>query len=207
MAVGLFAVLAVSSCGGGSETTSTNPLPQNRAPTISGSPPASVVQDFSYSFTPSASDPDGDVLSFSASGLPNWADFDDTNGTVSGMPGVSDLGVHANIAISVSDGQASASLSPFTIDVVASSASNLPIAWTPPTQNADGSNLQDLAGYRIRWGTQSGVYSNMVDVNDPTVSSYLIENLVPGTYFVVVSAFDTTDNESEFSNEAMGSTQ
>ena len=45
----------------------------NDAPTISGSPEATVAQDASYSFTLLASDADGDTLTYSISGRPAWA--------------------------------------------------------------------------------------------------------------------------------------
>ena len=205
-ATAVFAGMVVASCGGGASTEQSAPGPQNRAPTIAGTAPDSVVQGASYSFIPTATDPDGDMLTFTVTGLPGWAAFDDSNGAVTGSPGMSDIGLHENISISVSDGQMNTNLAPFAIDVIASATGSLFLSWTPPVLNADGSALGDLAGYRIRWGVQSGVYTNLVDVNAAGISSYLLDNLPGGTYFIVVSAFDTSGNQSEFSNETMGST-
>ena len=53
----------------------------------------------------------------------------------------------------------------------------------------------DLAGYRIRWGTTSGVYTNTFTSNGPTTSRTCaaigITNV--GTYFLVVNAFDVVN--------------
>ena len=81
---------------------------------------------------------------------------------------------------------------------------SLTISWTAPTVSADGSSLNDLAGYRIRWGTQSGVYTNMTEIDNPSLTRYVIDNVVPAEYFVVISAFDNSENESANSNEARG---
>ncbi len=91
----------------------------NRPPVISGSPSTSVMATTSYSFTPEASDPDGDAVSFSIANKPGWATFDTTSGQLSGLPTDAQVGSYSNIVISVSDGSNSLSLAPFTIDVIA----------------------------------------------------------------------------------------
>ena len=75
------------------------------------------------------------------------------------------------------------------------------LSWTPPTTNVDGSTLEDLAGYRIYYGTQEGTYPNMIPVSKG-VSSYVVENLAPNTYFFVITAYDYWGNESGQSNVA-----
>jgi len=72
--------------------------------------------------------------------------------------------------------------------------------WTPPTENNDGSTLVDLAGYRVYWGTQSGSYTNSVAIDNASVSTYVVENLSPGSYEFVVTAINTSGVESMFSN-------
>ncbi|MCG8021109.1 MAG: putative Ig domain-containing protein, partial [Candidatus Thiodiazotropha weberae] len=89
----------------------------NRAPTISGTPATSLDEGSAYSFTPNASDPDGDDLSFSVSNLPNWASFQSSTGRISGTPDSNSAGNYSNIVITVSDGSAQASLAPFAITV------------------------------------------------------------------------------------------
>src|SRR5690606_18679553 len=71
-----------------------------------------------YSFTPTASDPDRDTLGFSIENRPSWATFSSSTGRLSGTPTSS--GTFSNIIITVSDGQATASLPPFSITVIGS---------------------------------------------------------------------------------------
>ncbi|OUS67960.1 hypothetical protein B5G52_20825 [Pseudoalteromonas sp. A601] len=89
----------------------------NDAPTISGSPATSIAQDTGYSFTPIVSDIDNTSLSFTIANKPSWATFDNTSGTLSGVPTRDDVGLYSNILITVSDGQLSSTLNPFSIDV------------------------------------------------------------------------------------------
>lgn len=89
----------------------------NRTPSISGTPDALVQEGNSYSFTPAATDADGDSLTFSISGLPNWASFKSADGTLAGKPDYDDAGSYDNIIIRVTDGKSTTSLSPFTINV------------------------------------------------------------------------------------------
>ena len=76
------------------------------------------------------------------------------------------------------------------------------LTWTPPTTNVDGSTLNDLAGYKIYYGTSSRSYSNPIIVANPGIASYVVENLASGTYYFGVAAFDYSGNESAISNEA-----
>jgi hypothetical protein len=91
----------------------------NQAPTISGVPATSVNSGQAYSFRPTASDPDGQTLTFSVSSKPAWASFNTATGALSGTPTLAQAGTYSNIVVAVSDGQASASLTPFSINVAA----------------------------------------------------------------------------------------
>lgn len=174
----------------------------NSAPTISGNPPSQVTVGQNYSFTPSASDADGDPLTFTVSNLPSWASFNSGNGRISGTPQAGDEGVYSNITITVSDGIATASLGPFSITVDAVALGSVTLNWTPPTENEDGSTLTDLAGYRIYWGPSAGNYPNSVTINNPSISTYVVDNLAPGTYVFAAKSFNTSGIESTFSNTA-----
>jgi hypothetical protein len=179
-----------------------NAVATNNPPQISGTPASSVNEGQVYSFKPTASDADGDTLTFSVSGLPAWTSFDTATGTLSGTPQAADVGVYSNIVISVSDGQASASLPAFSITVNAISLGSVSLSWTAPTQNEDGTDLTNLAGYKIYWGTTTGTYPNSVTIDNPTVTTYLVENLAPGTYEFVATAFNTSGVESQYSGAA-----
>ena len=173
----------------------------NRSPTISGNPSTSVSANSAYSFTPTSSDPDNDALSFSVAGLPSWASFDPSSGSISGTPGSGDVRTYSGITITVSDGSASANLGPFSITVNAISLGSVTLNWTPPTENDDGTALTDLAGYKIYWGTTPGNYTNSVTI-DGGLTTYVVENLAPGTYEFVATSFNTSGVEGGYSNSA-----
>jgi hypothetical protein len=67
-------------------------------------------------------------------------------------------------------------------------AGGLLVTWDPNSES-------DLAGYRIYYGVEQSVYTQMIDVGN--VTSYTIGNLQEGvTYFLVVTAYDLNGNES-----------
>jgi hypothetical protein len=74
------------------------------------------------------------------------------------------------------------------------------LSWTAPTTNADGTPLTDLGGYKAYWGTASRNYQNNKDVGN--VTTYKITGLGEGKWFFAVTAYDTSNNESAYSNEA-----
>ena len=76
---------------------------------------------------------------------------------------------------------------------------SLMLSWTAPTTNEDGSPLDDLAGYKLHFGTQPGQYTQVVTVGSYTTAE--IDDLGPGTYYLSVTAYDIYGNESDFSNE------
>jgi hypothetical protein len=164
-----------------------------------------VLQNTAYSFTPTASDPDGDTLAYTITNRPAWATFDGATGQLWGTPGA--LGTTSNIVIRVSDGQATVALAAFSIAVVATSTGSATLSWTPPMLNTDGSTLTNLAGYRIYWGTAQGSYPNSVTLNTPGVTSYVVDQLTPATWYFVVTALNDRGAESPYSNVASKTVQ
>ncbi len=73
------------------------------------------------------------------------------------------------------------------------------LGWDAPTTNVDGSSLDDLAGYKIYVGTAAGNYAATLDVGN--VTDFSMDNLVPGTYYFAVTAYNTSGMESSYSNE------
>ena len=112
----------------------------NRAPTISRTPPASVTVGSYYNFQPAASDPDGNPLTFSIQNKPSWLVFYPDTGRLGRTATAANIGTYSNIIISVSDGVATASLPAFSITVSTSGGTNQPptISGTPPTSVRTG---------------------------------------------------------------------
>jgi len=140
-AVGTYSNITISVSDGTSSASlpafaiQVNPAPSTppQPPTISGSPSTQVQAGQSYSFTPTARDPAGNTLTFSILNKPSWAAFSSTTGQLSGTPATSAVGSYANITISVSDGQTSASLPAFAITVTAPPNQPPTISGTPAT--------------------------------------------------------------------------
>jgi len=175
---------------------------ENQIPHISGIPPTAIGVGASYSFQPSASDPDGDTLQFQIFGLPAWATFDESTGRLTGIPGPADVGTYQNVTIRVSDGITSVALTSFSILVTQISTGTATVSWLPPTQNTDGSPLTDLAGFRIYYGTSPADVSQSVNITNPGVTIYVIENLYPATWYFRVRAYAADGTESAPSNTA-----
>lgn len=205
------AVVLLTACGGGdgdsgaSGSPQTSPPPasgSNAAPTITGTPATSVLAGNSYSFQPIASDPNNDTLKFSATNLPPWATINATTGRLSGTPTAADIGTFSNIAISVSDGSESARLAAFSITVSAAGTGTATVSWTPPLENTDGSSLTDLAGYKILYGRSANELDQSISISNPSLSSYVVENLTSGAWYFAVVAVNTQGNNSDASNVA-----
>lgn len=202
------ALAVLSGCGGGGDSGSTangggGPT-GNAAPTIQGQPSGSVQAGQAYTFQPSADDPDGDALTFSVTNLPDWASFDSSTGRLSGTPTDADIATYSSIGISVSDGQASDSLSAFSIAVtdVAAGTGTATLSWTPPTENSDGTALVDLAGYEVHYGMSQSNLNQTVMLNNASLSTYMVEHLGSGKWYFALVAVNSRGTTSVFSGVA-----
>lgn len=176
------------------------------APTISGIRPTGAIVGVLYTFQPKAADADGNTLTFSITNKPTWATFSTTTGKLSGTPSSAQTGTYSNITIKVSDGSLTASLPAFAIVVsTTTTTGSATLSWTPPTRNTDGSTLTDLAGYRILYGTSPSSLTQTLQVANPGVSRYVVENLAAGTWYFSVRAYSTGGGESSSSNTASAS--
>jgi len=85
------------------------------------------------------------------------------------------------------------------------------LIWNAPMKKIDGSELDDLAGYKIRYGASSGSYSGVITLTTDSVScarngdvtqcSYTVQGLTPGITYFVVTAYNKYGSESGYSNE------
>jgi hypothetical protein len=206
--------LVVVGCGGGGggggsgsntepdKPVGTLPPAKNSPPTIAGSPATTATVGSPYTFQASATDPEGDPIQFEISNKPAWATFDASTGRLSGTPADADVGAFSNIVISASDGKASVSLAPFGITVAQVQLGAATLTWLPPTENTDGTPIDDLAGFRIRYGRDPGELTKVVSVPNPGITTAVVENLETGVWYFTVSAYNRTGIESENSNLA-----
>ncbi|MCF6236510.1 MAG: putative Ig domain-containing protein, partial [Gammaproteobacteria bacterium] len=175
---------------------------KNLPPTIGGTPSKTTFYATrKYTFKPTTNDPEKDKLTFSIEGAPDWLNFNENTGEISAQPTINDISpTRYEVTISVSDNAGNKrSLKPFTLSVQAG-IKTATISWTAPTKNADGSELNDLDGYRIYYGpTKARQYENKTEQFGIGIDSYMIENLQLPEYFFSMTAIDTLGNESEYS--------
>ncbi len=168
---------------------------------ISGSPPVNAVEGLEYSFRPTKLVTGGNASHFIIINKPAWTSFDATTGYLRGTPDDADVGTYNNIGITATDGITTTSLPSFSITVDAWAVGTATLSWIAPTERVDNRPLIGLAGFRINYGQTSGIYNNKIAVQNPGITSYLVENLPPGTWHFVISAFDSSGRTSEPTNE------
>lgn len=64
------------------------------------------------------------------------------------------------------------------------------LSWQAPTERADGSPLTDLAGFRIYYGDEREDLDVVIDLDNPGLSRYVVENLTAGTWYFSMTAYD-----------------
>jgi len=133
---------------------------------------------------------------------PSWARFDPTTGRLYGTPGAANVGTTSNIVITANDGTASASLKAFSLTVTQIGNGSATVSWTPPTMNHDGTVLTNLAGYQIKYGTNPSALSQTIQINNPGLTTYVITNLSPGTYYFSMLTYTTAGTQSNLSSLA-----
>jgi Putative Ig domain len=177
----------------------------NSPPVISGTPPSTAAVGAAYTWTPSLSDANNDPLTLSLSGKPAWASFDSKTGRVYGTPSASYAGTTTSSTLSVSDGKTTTTKS-FTITVGAAggggTVGSVTLNWSPPTHNTDGSTLTNIAGYRVVYGKSAGALTSTVQIANPGISSYVIDNLASGTWYFALKVYTSSGTESALTNVA-----
>lgn len=170
----------------------------NSAPVIAGSPAREAQVGQAWQFQATARDADGDALKFMIANRPAWAKFDPATGRLSGTPGAADAGSYTGVTIRVTDGVATVTLPAFSIVVQQVSNGSATLSWQPPTRRADGSALTNLAGYHVRYGTSPDRQTMTLDIPNGGITSAVVDNLPPATYYFAVSAYDSAGAESEY---------
>jgi hypothetical protein len=166
-----------------------------------GTPATVVWQGDTYSFAPSAVDPDGDALVFEIENRPTWATFNLATGRLRGVPGPADVGGSLAIRIGVSDGRHQVWLPRFDLTVRAVSHGSVLVTWEAPTENTDESPLLDLAGFNLYGGTDPATLAAVASVGTG-ITAYRISGLSPGVHYFSSTAVNAQGIESERSDVA-----
>ena len=76
------------------------------------------------------------------------------------------------------------------------------LTWNAPATSLDGTQLADLAGYRIRYGPSSPLTpDNATTIDVGNVTTYTVRDLQPGTVHFAVLAVDRRGNLGPVSGE------
>lgn len=138
----------------------------NQPPVLQPIAAQQINENQAFTLTPSASDPDGDVLSWSGSNLPAGAAVNPTTGALTWTPSYTQSGLYNAIILTVSDGHggtAAASLSigvvnvnrPPVVNLVPSQTvnENTTLTVTPTASDADGDALHWWGDTTLPGGT------------------------------------------------------
>lgn len=184
-----------TSAGGSTGPDTTAPLLSITAPTTGGDYPTT-----SASVTVS-------VTATDAVGLSQIAWSNSTGG--SGSASVSGTSSSHSFIVALTSGDNIITLT--TQDTSGNSSQRqLTVIYTPAASNSatltwDAAIAANLSGYRVYVGTAPGIYSQPKGQGTSVgnVTTYTMTGLSNGTrYYFAVTAFDTSANESDYSNEA-----
>ena len=73
------------------------------------------------------------------------------------------------------------------------------LSWQAPSTRTDGSPLVDLQGYRIKYGLAPDKLPCLVEIRDPSVTTWKVTGLSKGTWYFAVASFDSGFVESDLS--------
>jgi hypothetical protein len=103
--------------------------------------------------------------------------------------------------VTAKDGFGASATRTLTVKRETNGTGSVTLSWQPPTTREDGSPLTNLAGYYIYYGRMSGIYDFDIKIDNPGVTTYVVEELNPGTWYFVLSSYDSDGIESDYSNE------
>ena len=106
------------------------------------------------------------------------------------------------ITITAKDSSGAAATHEILVKQESGAAGSITLSWEAPTTREDGSPLTDLSGYLIRYGRMSEIYDYEIKIDNPGILTYVVEDLRPGKWHFVASAYDSSGLESDLSNEA-----
>jgi hypothetical protein len=148
----------------------------------------------------SVSNTGGGTLNWSASDNASWLSLSPTsgtdNGTVAASINIAGLAAGSyNATITVAAPGVTSRTVTVALTVNSAPTSSVTLTWN---QNSES----DLAGYKVYRSTTPGVYGAPIATLQGNVATYQATGLQAGTtYYFVVTAYDSSGNESGFSNE------
>jgi len=159
----------------------------NRPPALALIPAKSSVVGRLVNVSISAGDPDGDGLTYSATGLPDGLSMGASSGLISGWP--TTVGSNA-VSVTVTDGQGGSTTQSFAWRVSEPILSVAPVTAPPiPVGSAANFSAQATGGQDVSYRWDFGDGSPATSYSAANSVSHVYE--APGLYKVVVSAMDS----------------
>ncbi|MCP4075117.1 MAG: hypothetical protein GY744_02905 [Gammaproteobacteria bacterium] len=184
-------MLNCTGAGGNADDTVNVAVGSLPAPTVSLSTNSTSI---SYNGSTTLSWSSSDASSCTASG--DWSGSKSTSGSQT----ISELTIDSSFILSCTGGGGNTDDS-VNVSVVLNNNGTALLSWLPPTENTDESALNDLAGYKIYYGTAPGNYTDSVSIDNPGLSSYLIEGLPLATWYFAMTSINVSNIESQLSGE------
>jgi hypothetical protein len=73
------------------------------------------------------------------------------------------------------------------------------LTWDAVMLNTDGTALTDLAGYKVFYGPSASAMDTIVELADPSQTTYVVSNLSSGTWYFGVVAYTNIGTQSAMS--------
>jgi parallel beta-helix repeat protein len=160
-----------------------------------------VDEGQTLTFALSATDADGDVLTFSASNLPDGALFDSANRTFQWTPNLTQSGTYSNVHFEVTDGflTDTEDVTIMVNDILAPIITSVNAASITSTSATIKWNTDEPSDSLVKYGTVSGVYTaDVYNAADVVSHSIQLTGLSPDTtYYYVVNSTDPCGNSNE----------
>lgn len=76
------------------------------------------------------------------------------------------------------------------------------LSWSAPATRTDGEplSLSEIGGYRLYYGKQKGDYVQGANIKDGSAQSATVTGVPLGTYYVVLTTYDSNGVESDYSS-------
>jgi uncharacterized membrane protein len=147
----------------------------------------------------------GGTLSWTVSDNATWLQLNTASGTTTSetdtvsasvtLSGLAAGTYNAIITVTASGSTNSPQQIPVSLTLSATAAGTATLSWNAGSES-------DLTGYKVYRGTASGTYGAPLTTLPKTTVSYTTTGLQTGTtYFFVITSYDSSGNESTFSNE------
>ncbi len=142
----------------------------NQPPAIQPIPPQQVSENQTLLVAPVASDPDGDVLTWTGSGLPSGASVNAGSGALTWTPGFTQSGLYNGIVLTAADGHGGEAAVSLSIGVI--NVNRPPTVATIPTQTVNEAaalvvtpSASDPDGDVLHWWGDTTLPGGTVDQN------------------------------------------